>query len=289
MKVIAGIVLYNPNIKRLSENIKAICDQVDEVILFDNGSKNKDQILSVINKKSDKCFYIPSKSNKGIAYALNVIATVAKNRKYNWLLTLDQDSIAFPNLVRTYIAFLNKSKLKNIGQLTCNIKDRNIPESNQNLNNDNTVEKVPFCITSGTLINLNALYEVGGFDSSFFIDWVDIEISYALRSIGYDTYKINFVGVLHELGHFSQASFFNVKVGIFNHAPIRYFYMARNSVIVSKRFPAEDKMSKALQRQMKIAVKVLLFEKQKNKKMTAIMKGIIQGIKKRPTRGRYLN
>ena len=36
----AGIVTYNPNMKRLIENVNAILPQVEQVILVDNGSAN---------------------------------------------------------------------------------------------------------------------------------------------------------------------------------------------------------------------------------------------------------
>ena len=35
-----GIVLYNPDIPRLRENISAIKPQVDKVVLIENGSKD---------------------------------------------------------------------------------------------------------------------------------------------------------------------------------------------------------------------------------------------------------
>lgn len=40
MRVLAGIVLYNPEIGRLQENIDAIYQQVDTVLLIENGSSN---------------------------------------------------------------------------------------------------------------------------------------------------------------------------------------------------------------------------------------------------------
>ena len=46
MKYIAGIVLYNPDLGRLKENIESICKQVDKVILIDNGSDNRREIES---------------------------------------------------------------------------------------------------------------------------------------------------------------------------------------------------------------------------------------------------
>lgn len=42
MKVLAGIVLYNPETDRSQENIDAIYQQVDTVLLIENGSSNTD-------------------------------------------------------------------------------------------------------------------------------------------------------------------------------------------------------------------------------------------------------
>ena len=53
----AGIVLYNPDINRMNENINNIINQVDYVILVDNGSKNKPDIEDAIQQSfhnSDK-------------------------------------------------------------------------------------------------------------------------------------------------------------------------------------------------------------------------------------------
>ena len=45
IKIIATIVTYNPDIDRLSENIKSVYCQVDEIYIYDNASKNVNQIL----------------------------------------------------------------------------------------------------------------------------------------------------------------------------------------------------------------------------------------------------
>ena len=46
----AGIVLYNPDVERLHENINGIINQVDALILIDNGSDN---IKEIENKYND--------------------------------------------------------------------------------------------------------------------------------------------------------------------------------------------------------------------------------------------
>ena len=47
-KVYAGVVTYNPEIKRLKENISSIQNQVTTVVIFDNGSNNVDNIQKLI-------------------------------------------------------------------------------------------------------------------------------------------------------------------------------------------------------------------------------------------------
>ena len=47
-KVYAGVVTYNPEIKRLKENISSIQNQVTTVLIFDNGSNNVDNIQNLI-------------------------------------------------------------------------------------------------------------------------------------------------------------------------------------------------------------------------------------------------
>ena len=49
--VCAGIVIYNPEIKRLQDVIYAICQQVEELILVDNGSTNISEIVEVANEQ----------------------------------------------------------------------------------------------------------------------------------------------------------------------------------------------------------------------------------------------
>lgn len=49
IKISAGIVLYNPDINRLKQNIKAVIPQVDVLVLYDNGSKNITKIEKMIS------------------------------------------------------------------------------------------------------------------------------------------------------------------------------------------------------------------------------------------------
>ena len=53
-KIAAGIVLYNSEIERLQENINAVKTQVDQIIFFDNHSKNIKNIEKLISSQHIK-------------------------------------------------------------------------------------------------------------------------------------------------------------------------------------------------------------------------------------------
>ena len=80
--ICASIILFNPEIARLEENIKSIIDQISFLILIDNNSNNIKEITKLVSKFSGYkkiylfCFY----KNKGIACALNRACVEAHNR-----------------------------------------------------------------------------------------------------------------------------------------------------------------------------------------------------------------
>lgn len=50
--ILAGIVLYNPQIERLILELKSIEKQVQKICMFDNGSNNYSEIEKVIESIS---------------------------------------------------------------------------------------------------------------------------------------------------------------------------------------------------------------------------------------------
>ncbi|KRL90893.1 glycosyltransferase [Lactobacillus kalixensis] len=274
MKVTAGIVLFNPDINRLKENVSAIESQVDEIIFFDNGSKNISEIKIMVAGINSESVLLTSSKNIGIAQALNEIARYAIKNKYKWLLTLDQDSVVYPNLIAQYKKKLN---LPHLGQISCKRVDRNIKDDNITFN-DCSVKEVKYCITSGTLINLEALKKINGFDGKLFIDWVDNEVCCALRKAGYKTYELNYKGLLQEMGKATFSVFLRKKIYTPNYPAIRYFYNARNSIYTARKYPTEENVCIKVLQQCKVQIHIIIFEKNKLKKFCSIARGIRAGL-----------
>ena len=265
--IFAGIVLYNPNVDVLKKNIEAIINQVQRVILVDNHSNNGLEIQNLI--KNYDCYYVGLNQNFGIAYALNIICEYAVESGAKWILTLDQDSECLKNLIEMYLPYTN------VGQITSLYMDRNFPDELSG-NKFQGVKEIEWCITSAALVNLSAWKDVKGFDNNLFIDVVDLDICLSMREKGYKIFEIGQVGFIHEIGQGKKIEFWEAKIKIWNHSPIRRYYNVRNNIIVAK------KHGKSLIRTMFGIVKhifiIFVFENDKKNKLISAWKGIVAGV-----------
>ena len=79
MKILAGIVSYNPDLARLRENILAIAGQVEHTLVIDNASENRENIRKLI-AGMEHVSLRSNTENLGVAAALNQIFTYAGDR-----------------------------------------------------------------------------------------------------------------------------------------------------------------------------------------------------------------
>jgi len=264
---ISGIVLFNPDIVRLEENITAIENQVDKLVLVDNGSNNIEEIRKKAASHT-KVTLVENGENLGIAVALNKIVLFAYEHGAEWVLTLDQDSVVYFELVLTYEKYVSE---KNIGILTCIIKDRN---SSLLVSFDKSYKEVENCITSGSYTNVKACMELGGFDEKMFIDYVDFDMCQTMRKNGYKVLRINYVGVLHEVGKTRVVKFLGKEKNVYNHSPFRKYYIVRNHLYYIKKHKHHLDVVKEYFRLIKYILLVVIYEEQRIEKIKNIFKGI---------------
>lgn len=219
--MIAGIVLYNPNEQRLRENISAIEQQVESLIFVDNGSHSLPSWIG-----NYKVIY--NKENLGIAQALNQICQYAQERGEEWVLTLDQDSVCPDGMIEEYA---KHTTAQEVGMICPNIVDRNYHDDSKS----EGTEFVSSCITSGSMIRISAWKAVGGFCEDYFIDNVDFDMCFCLREHGFKILKTNTVSLLHEIGHSRKVRFMGSDWMLFNHSPLRCYYITRNTILFGKR------------------------------------------------------
>ena len=274
MDISAGIVLFNPDIKRLKENIDAVIIQCTHLYLVDNGSGNVDEVKGLLNQyNQSKISILWNRENQGIAKALNQLTSAAQKEGFDWILTLDQDSVVPSNIVGEFEKYINNSSVGILCPIIC---DRNKDEEIK-INEDCT--EIDECITSGSLLNIKAWSEIGGFDERMFIDGVDFDICYRLRQRGYKIYCIHSVVLLHELGHIEYHRFLFWKVLVKNHSAFRKYYIPRNIIYTAKKRRSTLLVVKGLLQEIKLIGIVIFYEEDKLNKIRCICRGIYDGFK----------
>lgn len=267
MKILAGIVLFNPDIERLKQNVKKILPQVDALVCIDNGSSNFEAVKKAL---PERIHYIKNSHNLGIAAALNQIMNYAAENTYDWFITLDQDSVCKDGLIEQYKKYVN---LPFAALLTCQIVDRNFVNENRSLTQNQPLE-IKECITSASFCRTDRFKSVGGFDEKMFIDSVDFEVCLNLRKHGYKIYRIPFVGLLHEVGHGRNVKLLWKKEIVYNHSALRNYYIARNHIYMAKKYPQDISMLRTWLREYKERLLILLYESNKWEKIKARKRGI---------------
>jgi len=278
MKVCAGIVLYNPELNRLKNNIDAVLPQVDLIILVDNASAEIDSLKEIYS--GNRFIWICNEKNIGVAGALNQLVNYAHQNNYEWILTLDQDSVCGDDLVEKLIDA--SQSYNNVGMVSPRITERGNKDSEIDKENPTAnIEDVPLCITSGCLTNVKAVLDTGGFDERLFIDHVDHDMCIRLRYRGYRILQVNGAVLNQEYGlEVVHRKLFFKTYEYHNYTPFRVYYQARNMLFMVRKYGTDFKPRPFLHYFRPIVVFTIkfLFEPNKFRRLSAFVRGYTTGL-----------
>lgn len=262
------VVLFNPD-EKVINNINTYVNDLNKLYVVDN-TPNKDNSYLFKNKKIE---YIANKKNEGIAHALNIGANKAIKEKYDFLLTMDQDS-SFPSgnvkKLINYIENNSKYVLKEVGIISA-----------YHLTPQNEFKVAPkvgnplLVMTSGNFVNLKAHKKIGGFKDWMFIDCVDFDYCLNMRRHGYEIIQLFDAKLNHNLGNTEKKKLFGKTMFVSHHSPIRRYYMVRNRHYLYDMYHDDfpDYCNAEISRTKKEWVKILLFERKKIKKSLMMYRG----------------
>ena len=274
-KVAAIIVSYNPD-SNLFDSINLLLNQVEKVIIVDNGSKEK-YVKYIKSINEDKIEIILNKENLGVATALNIGVRKALENGYEWILTMDQDSKASPDMVKKMFNVynsINREERKDILSIFPNFVDERIQSIEEN-SNMNSYEYVDADITSGNLLRKEVFEKVGFFDDSLFIDLVDTDFCMRLNEKGIKMIKIRDAVLYHSLGESKTIKGILGSFNTSNHSALRRYYMTRNRFYIWEKYKGLNSFT--LNRDNKLFkkefVKIILGEKDKVNKIKMVLRG----------------
>ena len=273
----AIIVTYNPSIEIFSRQIISLINEVDKIIFIDNGSKNYEDLINILNNHYDSYynkFYIyRNNENLGIGKSQNIGIKLAQSLGSTDILILDHDSIIDIGFCKSLLCDRLKLSENNINVAAIGpiYYDENTNEIYpitkfygpfiERIKIDNEPKNATFIIASGSLISLSVIDKVGLMNEDLFIDYVDVEWCFRAQDLGYGVYVSPSARMKHVIGD-TRGSFFGRSISI--HSPLRRYYLTRNSLFMlnSKYIPVGYKIRETFLNIFRI---LILLITQKNK------------------------
>lgn len=292
--ICAIVVSHNPP-QSFADTIKALLPQVESAVIVDNGSGEAAQNLlaRMAQEYKPKLAVLSNPDNRGLAEAQNQGVQYASEMAAAWVLLLDDDSIPAPDMVeKLKTGYLNHSVKQSIDIVSPAILEKNTGGVSHyvlplwgpffhrsGFGNRDTLE--PFAvIASGSLIKTSAFMEMGLFREEFFIDYVDTEFCLRLASNGRKILAVRNAILHHQLGAKTAHDVGSFTIIASNHGPERRFTIYRNRVVVWKRycFRTPGYICYDMLAALWDISRILLFEREKMKKLGAALQGLAIGI-----------
>lgn len=250
-RVSSVTVAFNPDNARLAQQLGTVGDEVDHMVVVDNGSDPSIEKLLARFPEVDmqRVQVVRFRENQGIARGLNTGIAEARARGAEFVVILDHDSLPASDMVKLMLAAYRRETQRPSGDPVAamgpRVKDsrdaREYPFirlgwlRNRHLRCGDTddVVECDFLISSGTLLPLASFDAVGAFEEDLFIDSVDREWCFRARARGFSLKGVCAAQLDHRLGDHrrSVAGGFELVV----HSPVRLYYMTRNRLLLYQR------------------------------------------------------
>jgi len=235
--VCAVVVAYYPDAV-FEARLERVLSQVACVVVVDNTPEPITLSGTLRSTWAGRLHCISNAENKGIAAAMNQGLAYASAQGCPWLLTLDQDSTCYPDMLEilgeAYAACLPAPAILGSNYFDpSNQKCKVPPKGEQLWLEQKTV------ITSGCIVNVDVACALHGLREDYFIDQVDHEFCLRARAHGYRIAITRKPAMEHCVGLAGGVRL--PWLGVLpNHSPVRKYYIARNTVVTVMQYWREE-------------------------------------------------
>jgi rhamnosyltransferase len=291
----AVVITFHPDLN-IFTRLHAVAEEVNQIIVVDNGSNKEEiEILLKLKKEIKNLELILNSENLGIAKALNIGVRLAQELKYDWVLTLDQDSLISKGYIASISTVYNKFEDSELIMSLCPVITPYKIETQENLE---TAEQkiysqsgklidteiyysiVKTAITSGNLVKVKVFDKIGFFDEEYFIDYVDHEFNLRLSKKGFKLVQCNKTILFHNVGEPKKHYFLGKTFTTTNHNSLRRYYYFRNCISTYKKYFFSDFkwVIHDLIYLSYIFIKIIFFEENRSEKLKFSLTGLRHGI-----------
>ena len=298
-KVIAVTVTYNID-PGFETALKSYFDQVDLVVVVDNSDRSDSQHLlyRIVESLGERVKLIRNGENLGLAKAQNIGINYALEQNADWVLLMDDDSIATDRMVSLLMQATDRHALASETAIVVpQLQEQGVTRDARyvlspdgrfkrpwfaidDFSSKSVLRNLFIAISSGSLIRAELFREIGLIRESFDIDYLDVD--FCLRAIahGYRIAAIRDAVLLHNLGAQTEHRFLGRRFWAWNHSAQRRFTIYRNRTRIWReylfRFPGfilYDLLATAQD-----LFRILMFERGRREKLKAIIKGVSLGL-----------
>ena len=246
-RVVAVISAFNPG-PALVDACTSLLSQTASVTIVDDGSTaDVTEILDACAAAG--CQVVLLGQNSGIAAALNAGVDTAFESEpgAEFVLTLDQDSTLQRDYVERAVAAYDAATTAGVRVgLVAPHSVEGLPSRVAEVRNGVVLGLEP--IQSGLVIPRSVWHDAGPFRAGLFIDSVDTEYFMRLSDAGLETVLAAGTHLGHSLGGRFHPTIFGRRlrlggrdVSLVRSAPFRYYYLARNRVLMNRAFGARHR------------------------------------------------
>lgn len=263
MKIAAVVITYHPELNLLHNNIKAFIDYVDKVFVW----RNSNEQLPCNEEFGSKIEFLGSGNNKFLALPLNQTIKLCLEQGFDYILTMDQDS-----MWTDFKGFLNAA-------MKCDDKEDIAifaPNVNKYLKEPSIEYRdIEWVIQSGMLINLKIIEKLGVFREDYGIYGIDEEFCYWVRINGYKTRIFTNYHLIQKYGNATKTKF---GFTVYNYSPFARYHIIRNMIWMKREFNGSTTTRRILHVIFDNYRDILLVEKNKLVKAAAFTRGIYHGL-----------
>ncbi|GEC75554.1 MULTISPECIES: glycosyltransferase family 2 protein [Microbacterium] len=276
-KVAAVVLSYKPDAGIIG-NIDELAKQAERVYVVNNSpddSATADVLAPLTGR--DSVVVLDQDGNVGVAAGFNSGMRQALADGFDYVWIFDQDSTVSDGMLAALLtAFEQPGAPVAIAGPALRAEETGHLYDGES---SSGIRDQVALISSGALFAREALDEIGLHDERLFIDYVDHDISLRARRSGFRIVKVYDTVLDHRFGASVPSTFLGRRIYLSNYSPMRHYYMTRNRVIMVRRYGLGRWFWEDAAYATKSWIKVVLCEKDRNRKIGAAVRGAVAGLR----------